>query len=74
MVLSTILQLFNVKPTAEVCSAPAGRKVISTTLAAPHGNYDLNNAVENADRLLEQKRTRSQFQYMSPQKQNYSNS
>jgi hypothetical protein len=28
------LQLSNVKPT-QVCSAPAGRQVISTTLAAP---------------------------------------
>jgi hypothetical protein len=28
------LQLSNIKPT-QVCSAPAGRQVISTTLAAP---------------------------------------
>jgi hypothetical protein len=29
-----LLQLSNVKPT-QVCSAPSGRQVISTTLAAP---------------------------------------
>jgi hypothetical protein len=34
VVLSTFLQLYKVKPT-EVSSAPAGRQVISTTLAAP---------------------------------------
>jgi hypothetical protein len=34
IVLLTILQLSNVKPT-QVCSAPAGRQGISTTLAAP---------------------------------------
>jgi len=34
MVSSTFLQLSNVKPT-KVCSAPAGRQVISTILAAP---------------------------------------
>jgi hypothetical protein len=34
MVLSTFLQLSNVEPT-QVCSAPAGRQVILTTLAAP---------------------------------------
>jgi hypothetical protein len=33
VVLSTFLQLTNVKPT-QVCSAPAGHQVISTTLAA----------------------------------------
>jgi hypothetical protein len=33
-VLSTFLQLSNVKPN-QVCCAPAGRQVISTTLAAP---------------------------------------
>jgi hypothetical protein len=33
MVLSTILQLTKVKPT-QVCSAQAGRQVITTTLAA----------------------------------------
>ncbi len=30
------------------------------------GNYDLNSAFENADRLLEQKRTGSQFHYIAP--------
>jgi hypothetical protein len=56
MVLSTFLQLSNVKQT-QVCSAPAGRQVISTTLAAPQRNYDLSSVFENnADRLLEQKR------------------
>jgi hypothetical protein len=34
MVLSTFLKLSSVKPT-QVCSAPAVRKAISTTLAAP---------------------------------------
>jgi hypothetical protein len=34
MVLSTFLQLSNVKPT-QVCSTQADRKVILTTLAAP---------------------------------------
>jgi hypothetical protein len=33
MDLSTFLQLSNVKPT-KVCSAPTGRQVISTALAA----------------------------------------
>jgi hypothetical protein len=30
------------------------------------GNYDLNSAFENADRLLEQKRTSNQFNYIVP--------
>jgi hypothetical protein len=30
------------------------------------GNYDLNSVFENADRLLEQKRTGSQFHYFAP--------
>jgi hypothetical protein len=62
MVLSTFLQLSNVKP-AQVCSATAGCQVISTTLAAPQGkgNYDLNSTFDKADRLLEQKRTSSHF-------------
>ncbi len=30
------------------------------------GNYDLNSAFENADRLLEQKRTGSQFHCIAP--------
>jgi hypothetical protein len=34
IVLSTFLQLSNLKPT-QVCSAPAARQVISTTLAVP---------------------------------------
>jgi hypothetical protein len=64
MVLSTFLQLSYVKPT-QVCSAPAGRQVISTTLAAPQKDLDLNSAFENADRLLDQKkRTGGQFHYM----------
>jgi hypothetical protein len=54
------LQLSNVKPT-QVCSAPAGRKDISITLAALQGNYELNSAFEKADKLLEQKRTGGQF-------------
>ncbi len=29
-------------------------------------NYVLNSAIENADRLLEQKRTGSQFHYIAP--------
>jgi hypothetical protein len=60
MLLSTFLKLSYVKPT-QVCSGPAGRQVISTTLSAPQGNYDLNFAFENVDRLLEQKRNGSQF-------------
>jgi hypothetical protein len=41
--------------------------VLSTfaNVAAPQGNYDLNSAFENADRLLEQKRTGSQFYHIS---------
>jgi hypothetical protein len=31
------------------------------------GNYDLNSAFGNADRLLEQKPTDSQFHYIAPQ-------
>ncbi len=31
------------------------------------GNYDLNSAFKNADRELEQKRTRSQFHCIDPQ-------
>jgi hypothetical protein len=30
------------------------------------GYYDFNSAFENADRLLEQKRTGSQFHYIAP--------
>jgi hypothetical protein len=30
------------------------------------GNYDLNSAFKNADRLLEQKPTGSQFHYIAP--------
>jgi hypothetical protein len=30
------------------------------------GNCDLNSALENADRLLEQKRTSNQFNYIVP--------
>jgi hypothetical protein len=30
------------------------------------GNYDLNSAYENADRLLEQNRTGSKFHYVTP--------
>jgi hypothetical protein len=30
------------------------------------GNYDLNSAFENADKLLEQKRIGSQFHYIAP--------
>jgi hypothetical protein len=63
MVLLTFLQLSNVNPT-QVCSAPAGRQVISTNLVAPQANYDFYSAFEKADRLLEQKRTNSQFHYM----------
>jgi hypothetical protein len=50
----------------QVCSAPADRQVISATLAALNGNYDLNSAFENADRLIEQKRTGSSFHYIAP--------
>jgi hypothetical protein len=30
------------------------------------GNYDLNSAFENANRLIEQKRTGSQFHHIAP--------
>jgi hypothetical protein len=46
------LQLSNVKPT-QVCSALACRQVISTTLAAPQRELDLNSvssAFEKGDR------------------------
>ncbi len=59
------LQFSNVKPT-QVCSAPAGHQVISTTSFHLKENYDLNSAFENADKLLEQKRTDSQFHYITP--------
>jgi hypothetical protein len=57
--INFFFQLSNDKPT-QVFSAPAGRQDVSTTLAAPQRD-DLNSAFENADRLLEQKRTGSQF-------------
>jgi hypothetical protein len=50
----------------QVCSAPAGRHVISTTLTAAQRKYDLNFAFEKADKLLEQKRTGCQFHYIAP--------
>jgi hypothetical protein len=65
MVLSTFLQLSNVKPT-QVCSAPAGRRVISTTLAAPRRELLPQFDFEKDDRLLEQKRAGSQFHYIAP--------
>jgi hypothetical protein len=80
-VFSWYLQLSNVKPT-QVCSAPAGRKVISTTLAAVlqqaaklfqqhwrhlKGNYEFNAAFEKADRL--QRRTGGQFHKIAPIRQ-----
>jgi hypothetical protein len=65
MVLLTFLQLSNVKPT-QICSAPAARQVISTTLAAPQRELCPQFAFENADRLLEQKHTGSQFHYIAP--------
>jgi hypothetical protein len=62
MVLINFLQLSNVKPT-QVCSAPAGRQVILTTLGStPKGN----SAFEKADRFLEQKLTGCQFHYIAP--------
>jgi hypothetical protein len=64
MVLSTFFQLSNDKPT-QVCIAPTGRQGVSTILAAPQRD-NLNSAFENADRLLEQKRTGSQFHYIAP--------
>jgi hypothetical protein len=57
MVLSTFLQLSIVKPT-QVYSAPAGRQVILTTLAAPQRE---SSVFENADRLLEQNHTCQQY-------------
>jgi hypothetical protein len=51
-------EISNVKPT-QVCSAPTGGQVISTTIAAPKTDYDLNSAFEKADRLLEKKRNGS---------------
>jgi hypothetical protein len=65
VVLSTVLQLSNVKST-QVSSAPAGRKVISTTLAAPQRELGPQICPEKTDRLLEQKRTGSQFHYIAP--------
>jgi hypothetical protein len=53
----------------QVSCAPAGRQVIQ--LFQQHwwhlkGTCDLNSAFEKADRLLEQKRTGSQFHYIAP--------
>jgi hypothetical protein len=61
MVSSTFFNcsMISIKQT-QVFSAPAGRQGVSTTLAAPQRD-DLNSTFENADRLLEQKRTGSQF-------------
>ncbi len=59
LVVSTFLKLSNVKPT-QVCSALEGLQVMSTTSAAPQRD-DLNSAFEKAKRLLEQKRSGSQF-------------
>jgi hypothetical protein len=59
------LQLSNVKPT-QVCSAEAGRQVISTTLAASQISKGIITSILpliKADRLQEQKRTASQFHY-----------
>ncbi len=47
-------------------SAPANRQVISTHWGHLKGTNDLNSGFENADRLLEQKRTGSQFHYTVP--------
>jgi hypothetical protein len=51
----------NIEPT-QVCSAPVGRKVISTTLAAPQRKFFSSiQPFEKADKLLEQKLTGGQF-------------
>jgi hypothetical protein len=52
--------IVNVKPT-QVCSAPSARR-----WRFLKGNYELNYAFEKADRLLEHKRTGSQFHNMAP--------
>jgi hypothetical protein len=48
------------------CSAPADHQMISTTWRHLKGNYDLNSAFENANRLQKQKPTGSQFHYIVP--------
>jgi hypothetical protein len=64
MVLSTFLQLSNVKPTQSAVHQQAAKLFLQHCMAA--GNYELNSAFEKADKLLEQKRTGSQFHYISP--------
>ncbi len=65
MALSAFLKLSNVKPT-QVWSEQAERQLFQQHWRHLKGNYDLNSAFENADRLLEQKRTGSQFHFIAP--------
>jgi hypothetical protein len=58
------LQLSNVKPT-QVSTASAA-KFFQQHWRHLKGNYELNSAIEKADRLLEQKRTGCQVHYIAP--------
>jgi hypothetical protein len=65
MVLSTFLQLSKVKPTkSAVHQQPA--KLFQQDWRHLKENYDFNSAFEKAERLLEQKRTGSQYHYIAP--------
>jgi hypothetical protein len=67
MVLSTILQLSNVKPT-QVCSAPADRYVISTITGGTSKGImtSIMPLKMPKDYVLEQQRTGSQYHYIVP--------
>jgi hypothetical protein len=52
------------QPKSAVLQQPA--KLFQQHWRHRQGNYDLNSAFKNADRLLEQKRTGSQFHCITP--------
>jgi hypothetical protein len=60
MALSTYLQLSNVEPTQSTAHQQAA-KLFQQHLRRLKGNDDLNSTFENADRLIDQKRTSNQF-------------
>jgi hypothetical protein len=63
-VLSTFVQLSSVKPT-QVCSAPAGRQVNSTTLAAPEREFIPQFCLRKGRQITRKKRSGSQFHYIA---------
>jgi hypothetical protein len=65
MVLSIFLLLSNVnQPKSAVHQQPA--KLFQQHWRHLKGNYDLNSTFENADRIIEQKRTSIQFHHIAP--------